>query len=135
MQIAKIETCFIPVSMWADLWDREKDLPLVTPLSMYPEYKALYPSWYWNPAMTVVVLTTDDGTEGIGWCEDGTGAAKLIIDKHLERFVAGASPFDYERIWDIMFRSSIPYGRKGAAIETFGLDGGAPAPALIRRVQ
>ena len=25
--------------------------------------------------------------------------------------------------------------RKGAAIETFGLDGGAPAPALIRRVQ
>jgi len=117
MQIAKIETCFIPVSMWADLWDREKDLPLVTPLSMYPEHKALYPSWYWDPAMTVVVLTADDGTEGIGWCEDGTGAAKLIIDKHLERFVAGASPFDYERIWDIMFRSSIPYGRKGAAIE------------------
>ena len=77
MQIARIETCFIPVSMWADLWDREKNLPLVTPLSMYPEYKALYPSWYWDPAMTVVVLTTDDGTEGIGWCEDGTGAAKL----------------------------------------------------------
>jgi L-rhamnonate dehydratase len=117
MKIVSIETHFIPVSMWADLWEREKDLPLVTPLSIYPEYKESYPAWYWNPAMTVVVLTTDDGTEGIGWSEDGTRAVQVIIDEHLERFVVGASPFDHERVWDIMFRSSIPYGRKGAAIE------------------
>jgi len=117
MKIDHIETFHIPVSLWADLWDREKDLPLVTPLSGYPEYSASYASWYWNPAMTVIVLTADDGTEGLGWCEDGCRAAQVIIDRHLQRFVIGASPYDFERIWDIMFRSSIPYGRKGAAIE------------------
>lgn len=117
MKIVRVETHHTTLSMWADLWDREKDLPLVTPLSIYPEYKHPYTSWYWEPAMTVVVLVADDGTEGVGWCEDGCRAAQMIIDRHLERFVVGASPFDVERVWDIMFRSSIPYGRKGAAIE------------------
>ncbi len=117
MKIARIDTYHIPVSLWAALWDREKDLPLVTPLSMYAEHRERYASWYWNPAMTVVVLTGADGREGLGWCEDGCRAAQVIIDEHLERFVAGASAFDHERVWDIMYRSSIPYGRKGAALE------------------
>jgi len=117
MRIERVDTYHIPVSLWADLWDREKDLPLVTPLSMYPEYRDWLPSWYWKPAMTLAVLTADDGTEGLGWCEDGCRAAQVIIDEHLERFVVGGSPFDHERIWEIMFRASIPYGRKGAAIE------------------
>ena len=117
MRIERIDTYHIPVSLWADLWDREKDLPLVTPLSIYPEYRDWLPSWYWKPAMTLAVLTADDGTEGLGWCEDGCRAAQVIIDEHLERFVVGGSPFDHERIWEIMFRASIPYGRKGAAIE------------------
>ena len=117
MRIERVDTYHIPVSLWAELWDREKDLPLVTPLSIYPEYRESIASWYWKPAMTLAVLTADDGTEGLGWCEDGCRAAQVIIDEHLERFVVGGSPFDHERIWEIMFRASIPYGRKGAAIE------------------
>jgi L-alanine-DL-glutamate epimerase-like enolase superfamily enzyme len=31
--------------------------------------------------------------------------------------VIGEDPFDYEGIWDRLYRSSIPYGRKGIALE------------------
>ena len=31
--------------------------------------------------------------------------------------VIGEDPFDYEGIWDRLYRSSIPYGRKGVALE------------------
>jgi L-rhamnonate dehydratase len=40
-----------------------------------------------------------------------------MIEQHLRRFALGASPFDVERLWDIMYRASIPYGRAGAALE------------------
>src|SRR5438093_11995771 len=40
-----------------------------------------------------------------------------MLDHHLRRFVVGASPFDVERLWDVMYRASVPYGRAGAALE------------------
>jgi L-alanine-DL-glutamate epimerase-like enolase superfamily enzyme len=63
------------------------------------------------------VLTTDDGRTGLGWTEDGVAAARSIIERHLRRFVLGQSPFEVERLWDIMYRASIPYGRAGSAME------------------
>jgi L-alanine-DL-glutamate epimerase-like enolase superfamily enzyme len=35
--------------------------------------------------MTLVVLTADDGSIGLGWTEDGAVAARSIIDRHLAR--------------------------------------------------
>jgi L-rhamnonate dehydratase len=115
--IARLETFHLGRSLWAELWEREKDLPLVSPLSGYAAYRHPYSTWYWDPGMTLVVLTDADGRQGLGWTEDGTGAARLMIEQHLRRFVVGASPFDVERLWDVMYRASIPYGRAGAAIE------------------
>ena len=117
MEIEKIESYHIPRSMWAELWDREKDLPLVTPMDQYPQYKNAYSAWYWDAGLCLVILVGDDGTEGYGWCEDGINMVKPIIDRHLSRFILGSSPFDYERIWDQTFRASVVYGRKGTAIE------------------
>ena len=117
MKIEKIESYHIPRSMWAELWDREKDLPLVTPMDQYPQYKNAYSAWYWDAGLCLVILVGDDGTEGYGWCEDGINMVKPIIDRHLSRFVLESSPFDYERIWDQTFRASVVYGRKGTAIE------------------
>ena len=117
MKIERLETYHLGRSLWAELWEREKDLPLVTPLSAYPEYRHPYSSWYWDPALTLVVLTADDGKVGLGWTEDGVAAARSIIDRHLRRFVLGASPFEVERLWDVMYRASIPYGRAGSALE------------------
>ncbi len=117
MKVVRVETHHLGRSLWAELWEREKDLPLVTPLSGYPEYRHPYASWYWDPALTLVVLTADDGRVGLGWTEDGVAAARAIIDRHLARFVLGRSPFDVERLWDVMYRASIPYGRSGSALE------------------
>jgi L-rhamnonate dehydratase len=117
VRVERLETFHLGRSLWAELWEREKDLPLVTPLSEYPAYRHPYSTWYWDPGMTLVVVTAEDGREGLGWTEDGTGAARLMIDRHLARFVVGQSPFDVERLWDVMYRASIPYGRAGAALE------------------
>ena len=117
MKVARVETFHLGRSLWAELWEREKDLPLVTPLSGYPEYRHPYSRWYWEPAMTLVVLTADDGSTGLGWTEDGVAAARAIIERHLARFVLDRSPFEVERIWDVMYRASIPYGRAGSAME------------------
>jgi L-alanine-DL-glutamate epimerase-like enolase superfamily enzyme len=117
VKIERVETHHIGRSLWAELWEREKDLPLVTPLSGYPAYHHPYSTWYWDPALTLVILTADDGTVGLGWTEDGVAAARSIIDRHLARFVRGASPFDVERLWDVMYRASVPYGRAGSALE------------------
>ena len=117
IKIQKVETYHLGRSRWAELWEREKDLPLTTPLDNYPEYKQSLSAWYSNPAFCLVVLVGDNGQEGLGWTEDGCKAVKSIIDHHLSRFVVGRSPFEVEKIWDVMFRASIPYGRKGAAIE------------------
>jgi hypothetical protein len=38
IRVARVETHRIARSLWAELWDYERDLPLVTPLSHYPEY-------------------------------------------------------------------------------------------------
>lgn len=116
MRVERLETYHLGKSLWAELWDYEKDLPLVTPLSGYTEYRFPYSSWYCDPALTLVVLTADDGQVGLGWTEDGAGAARSIIDTHLRRFVLGASPFHVERLWDVMYRASVPYGRAGAAL-------------------
>jgi L-rhamnonate dehydratase len=117
MKVARVETYRIPRSLWAELWDYEKNLPLVTPLSGYPAYRHPITTWYWDPGLTLVVLRSDGGQLGLGWTEDGVGAAKAMIDNHLQRFVVGASPFDVERLWDVMYRASVPYGRAGAALE------------------
>ena len=117
MTIERLEVFHLGRSLWAELWEREKDLPLVSPLSAYPAYRHPYSTWYWEPGMTLVVLTDDDGRQGLGWTEDGTGAARLMIERHLRRFVVGESPFDVERLWDVMYRAAIPYGRAGAALE------------------
>lgn len=81
-------------------------------------YPALsWGNWFWDRKQSVVELTTDEGLVGFGWCEDGCEAVVAIINNHLKRLVTGEDPFDYEGIWDRLYRASIPYGRKGAALE------------------
>jgi L-rhamnonate dehydratase len=39
-----------------------------------------------------------------------------MINQHLARLLVGEDPADIERLWDQMFRSMLPYGRKGLPI-------------------
>lgn len=88
---------------------------VANPMSIYPEYKAKRSSWgaKWGPELLVRVVT-DDGIIGIGGPVPAGGRA--IIEGHLRHLLVGKNPFDIEMLWDQMFRSSLPYGRKGLPI-------------------
>ena len=114
--IQRVTVRHAPRSIWGHLAEREKTLPLVTPLDVYPEYRDTRGSWFWDSRMAVVEIETDDGVVGQGWCEDGVGAVSRVIDGHLSRMIIGAEASDVEGLWDRMFRASLPYGRKGIAL-------------------
>ena len=95
-------------------WSGEHEI--ANPMSIYPEFKAkrslFMPD---DPAMAVftVEVSTDRGVKGYG--TGGAGGA-TIAEKHLSKLIAGKDPFDLERNWDIMWRSTMYYGRMGAAV-------------------
>lgn len=88
---------------------------VANPMSIYPKYKARRSSWgaKWGPEV-LVRIKTDDGIEGIGGTAPAPAAA--LIEGHLSHLLVGVDPFDVEMLWDQMFRSSLPYGRKGLPI-------------------
>jgi L-alanine-DL-glutamate epimerase-like enolase superfamily enzyme len=92
------------------------DTVIANPMSVYPEYRERRASWGISALGSVFVeIETEGGLVGIGLSQGGEAAA-LIIDRHLSRFLIGSDPRDTERIWDQMWRSTLPYGRKGLAI-------------------
>jgi len=92
------------------------DLPIANPMSIYPDYKEKRTSWGINFLGTVVVeVELSDGTIGLG-CSIGGEPACYIVERQLSRFAEGQDPRNVELIWDQMWRSTIPYGRKGLVI-------------------
>ena len=59
-----------------------------------------------------VKVTAEDGTWGIGETSFGTPVA-AIIDEHFAPMLIGENCFAVEKIWDMMFRMSKPYGSQG----------------------
>ncbi len=88
---------------------------VANPMSIYPEYKAKRSSWTakWGSELLVRVIT-DDGIEGIGGPVPAGG--RIIVEEHFRELLVGKDPFDIEKLWDQMYRSSLPYGRKGLPI-------------------
>jgi L-alanine-DL-glutamate epimerase-like enolase superfamily enzyme len=119
-RIAEIR-CSVPAENVAGYFEKTPghwiiDSVIANPMSGYPEYKARRSSWGSKANGTVIVeLVTESGLIGIGLSQGGVPAARIIID-HLSRFLLGADPRDIERLWDQMFRSTLPYGRKGLPI-------------------
>ncbi|NIP95721.1 MAG: L-rhamnonate dehydratase, partial [Akkermansiaceae bacterium] len=103
-------------SIWGHLAEREKTLPLVTPLDIYPQFQETRGSWFWDSGMAVVQIETEEGITGVGWCEDGCDAIGRLVDGHLSRLLIGQEAGEVEGLWDRLFRASLPYGRKGAAL-------------------
>jgi L-rhamnonate dehydratase len=88
---------------------------IANPMSMYPEYFDRRSSWLGGGRKAIVQIETDEGVTGLGECPGGISAGAIIKD-HLSRFLIGQSPFQVERHWDIMFKATLPYGRKGMPI-------------------
>ena len=96
---------------------------VANPMSIYPEYKAqrslFQPS---TPEMGgfTVEIATDKGLKGYGAGGPGGG---LVVEKHFVKLLLGEDPANLERLWDILWRSSMSYGRAGIAINAIsGVD-------------
>jgi L-rhamnonate dehydratase len=111
--IVAVEVARFSQSLWGAFWDIQKSAPSVGPMSRYPEYATSLDSWWWPQAQVLVRIVTKDGASGIGWAEDGTGAATAIIENHLKSLLIGQDAAHIDRLWDQMYRASIPYGRGG----------------------
>ncbi|GAB3626454.1 racemase [Pandoraea terrae] len=72
---------------------------------------------------TVVEVETDTGLVGLGNVALAPRIAKAIIDQYLAPLVIGHDPFDYEYLWQRMYRSTLAWGRKGIGMAAIsGID-------------
>lgn len=93
------------------------DTPISNPMSVYPPYRKSRVSWGIDVLGTVIVeAELEDGTVGVGTSIGGEPACYLI-ENHFSRFVEGQDVRNVELMWDQMWRGSMPYGRKGLAIQ------------------
>ena len=64
----------------------------------------------------VVEVECDNGLCGIGNAALAPLAAQNIVHNYLRPLVLGADPWDYELLWQRMYRSTMAWGRKGVGM-------------------
>jgi L-alanine-DL-glutamate epimerase-like enolase superfamily enzyme len=61
----------------------------------------------------IVEMASDTGEVGIGNAALSPRVAKQVIDLYLKPILLGANPFNYEYLWQHLYRKTITFGRKG----------------------
>ena len=96
---------------------------VANPMSIYPEYKPMRSLFQADPGKLGgfwVEISTDKGVKGYG---QGGPAGGHIVEGHLVKLLLNEDPFNIERIWDILWRSTMSYGRMGAVVHAIsGVD-------------
>lgn len=96
---------------------------VANPMSIYPEYKARRSLFFPDPGQLegfTVEIATDKGVKGYG---SGGVAGGLIVERHLTKLLLGKDPFNIEQLWDILWRSTMHYGRMGVVMNAIsGVD-------------
>jgi L-rhamnonate dehydratase len=64
----------------------------------------------------IVEVFTDAGIVGIGNAALAPRITKQMIDLYLKPLLLGKDPFDYEFLWQHMYRQTMAFGRKGIAM-------------------
>jgi len=98
------------------------DSEVANPMSKFGEFKRHRSLWQprWQGVWTKV--TAEDGTYGLGSCSFGRPVAAIIED-HFAKHLVGQNALAIERLWDMMFRMSKPYGTVGlASVAMSGVD-------------
>ncbi|WP_459194295.1 enolase C-terminal domain-like protein [Halosimplex sp. J119] len=120
MEITDIDVTKVSTESWGEF----VEFPLVTVMSQYDEYNnadgdnpQARRKWMGPVGDVVVEVHTDAGITGVGHGNWATGAIETIVDETLSKLVVGEDPQEREKLWDIMYRATIPFGRKGAAVE------------------
>ena len=87
--------------------------------AVYPRYRHVAPSWRTHFWQIVVRIDTDAGVCGWGYGGGGEGAERVVNGHFRELLLGrevGAEGEQIARIWDELYRASVPYGRRGIAI-------------------
>src|SRR5947207_3609347 len=96
---------------------------VANPMSIYPEYKAMRSLFQPDPGKLpgfTVEISTDKGVKGYG---QGGPAGGQLVEQHFTKLLLGKDPFDIERIWDMLWRSSMYYDRAGIGMHAIsGID-------------
>jgi len=99
-----------------------EDAEVANPMSRFPEYKRHRKLWMPKWEGVWVKVTAEDGTYGLGPCSYGRPVAAVIED-HFAEHLVGQEALAIERMWDMMFRMSKPYGTVGlASVAMSGVD-------------
>ncbi len=125
MRITSVEA--IPIRTPEAPPDYQRTWWVTTPFSHFTRTEDLLRRRFYGAGDRIdnllVLIDTDEGQRGIGNVLVGVHAAKAIIDSALTPLLVGQNPFDVELLWETMFRSTLNFGRKGAAIEAIsGVD-------------
>ncbi len=86
--------------------------------AVYPKYQHLAPSWRTHFWQIVVRVDTDAGVSGYGYGGGGV-AGVAVVNGHLRDLLVGRtieSVADIHAAYDVLYRESLPYGRKGLGI-------------------
>jgi L-alanine-DL-glutamate epimerase-like enolase superfamily enzyme len=120
MEITDVRTTKVGVESWGEF----VELPLVTAMSRFEAYRnpagdnpSARQDWTGPVSDVVVEVETDAGITGVGHGNWLTGAIATIVDETLSKLLVGADPRRREELWEQMYRATIPFGRKGAAVE------------------
>ena len=98
------------------------DSEVANPMSKFAEYKRHRSLWQPKWQGVWVKATAEDGTFGLGATSFGRPVAAVIED-HFARHLVGEDALSIERMWDLMFRMSKPYGTVGlASVAMSGVD-------------
>ncbi len=109
MKIIDIEA-LMPAAPKASSWLVAERMS--SPMAAYPEYAETRSSWQGMVPRALARVTTDAGIVGLGVGGGGAPACH-IIERHLKPLLVGRDPRDTEMLWDLMYRATLPYGRKG----------------------
>jgi L-alanine-DL-glutamate epimerase-like enolase superfamily enzyme len=97
---------------------------IANPMSVHPKYAGIRSLWM-GPGQDpyAIEILTDEGVTGCAVNYGGGPAACLTVAKHFSRFLIGEDPFNIEKLWDQMYRSTLPYGLGGVtAMAISGVD-------------
>ena len=91
-----------------------KDAEVANPMSRYPRYKRHRGLWTpkWSDVWCKVTL--EDGTWGLGHTSNGRAVA-AVIDDHLGPLLVDEDCLAAEKLADMLFRMTKPYGSTGLA--------------------
>jgi len=100
-----------------------QEVEVANPMSIYPKYKATRSLFNPDPGKLgdfTVEVATDKGVKGYG---NGGPAGNFVVENHLVKLLLGEDPFDVEKLWDTMWRSTMSYGRMGVTMNAIsGVD-------------